>query len=103
MEELIDRNSYDKKLPYETAVLVLGICSIIGAFLYAIPGIICAIIALALSKPGLSMVQTESNSKGYEKLKAGKICAIIGLIFSILMALIITLVVIFIVQHRNDF
>ncbi len=37
-----------KNLPNSTAVLVLGILSIVGCIFYGIPGIICGIIAIVL-------------------------------------------------------
>jgi len=86
-------------LPNASAVMVLGILSIVGCFCYGIPGVILSIIALILysrdrtlyaSNPGIYSPQSWSN------LKTGRICAIIGLIPSILFFLVwICLMVLF--------
>lgn len=80
-------------LPNATAVLVLGIVSIIGCFCYGVPGIICGIIALILASKSNELYRqnpeayTESSAKN---INAGKICAIIGLILSVIyLALVI--------------
>jgi hypothetical protein len=74
------------ELPNATAVLVLGILSIVGCFCYALPGVIMGIISLVLAgkatnlytqNPGL---YTESS---YKNMKAGKVCGIIGLSLAI--------------------
>lgn len=80
-------NQLQQPAPNATAVLVLGIVSIVGCFCYGIIGVICGIIALILySKANREVVQnpgayTEGSIKN---LKAGRICAIIGLILSAL-------------------
>lgn len=63
-----------------TAILVLGICSIVGCVLYAIPGLICGIIALILFKKTKQVYLTNpaKYESGYKNAKAGYICAIIG-------------------------
>jgi hypothetical protein len=72
-------------LPNATAVLVLGIIGIVGCFCYGFPGLICSIIAMILAKKDLALYN--SNTAAYtpgsfSNLKAGKTCAIIGLIMS---------------------
>ena len=73
--------------PNSTAVLVLGIVSIIGCFCYGIVGFICGIIALVLYSKSIKQYRltpeayTESSVKN---LNAGRICAIIGLVLSAL-------------------
>lgn len=74
-------------LPNATAILVLGICSIVGCFCYGIPGIICGIIALIMG--GKAMREYEANpnmytTSSFNNAKAGRICGIIGTILSIL-------------------
>jgi hypothetical protein len=74
-------------LPNATAILVLGICSIVGCFCYGIPGIICGIIALIMG--GKAMREYEANPNMYtissfNNAKAGRICGIIGTILSVL-------------------
>ena len=74
-------------LPNASAILVLGIISIVGCCLYGAPGLICGIIALALA--GKDMKLYTANPNGYtpgslSNLRSGKVCAIIGLSLSIL-------------------
>jgi len=100
--ELIDVHSDLKKLPHQNAVLVLGIISIVGSFLYGIPGLVCGIIGLSLSRRGMAIPETPENAKSREMLNAGRICSIIGIIFSILMTLIYAYVIFIIVQYANS-
>jgi len=101
MDELdvIDVSSGDNtpaQVPNATAVLVLGIISIVGCFMYAIPGIVCSIIALVLHKKDKALYY--SNPVKYENSfktsKAGHICAVVGL--SLSLAFIVFLIVYFI-------
>jgi hypothetical protein len=75
-------------VPNSTAVLVLGIISIpvcICYFLFGIPGIVLSIVALALNKSGAAAYEANPSLytvSSYNNLKAGKICAIIGLIIN---------------------
>lgn len=69
------------ELPNATAVLVLGILSIVFCWCIGIPGLTMGIIALVLSKN--SETQYSQNpaaytETSYKNLSAGKICAIIG-------------------------
>jgi len=70
-------------LPNSTAVLVLGIVSIVAVFCtYGILGIALGIIGLVLA--GSPMKMYEQNPEkyteaSYKNLKAGRICSIIGL------------------------
>ena len=72
-------------LPNAQAVLVLGIISIASCFVYGIPGLVCGIIAIVLSKRDLKLYN-ESPEKytvnSFSNLKAGKTCAIIGVSLS---------------------
>jgi hypothetical protein len=76
-----------KALPNSTAVLVLGIISIVGCFCYGIVGVVCGIIALVLASKDNNLYQqnpslyTESSLKN---MKAGKVCGIVGLSLSAL-------------------
>jgi hypothetical protein len=80
-------------LPNATAVLVLGIVSIVGCFCYGVIGIICGIIALVLASKSKKMYEAnpEAYTEGsYKNMNAGRICAIIGLILSVVyLALVI--------------
>jgi hypothetical protein len=96
-EDLLDPN-IDKlgntgsaNLPNATAVLVLGIISIVGCFLYGIPGIVCGIIAMVLHKKDKQIYLTNPSKyeASFKNSKAGFVCGIIGLSLSILFFLII--------------
>ena len=74
-------------LPNATAVLILGILSIVSCCCYGIIGFIFSIIALILSKKDRQLYfanrgfYTESS---FKNLNAGRVCAIVGLILSAL-------------------
>ncbi|MFT3936146.1 MAG: CCC motif membrane protein [Chitinophagaceae bacterium] len=79
-------------LPNGTPVLVLGIIAIVGCFCYGIVGLICGIIALILAKKDMALYN--ANPSAYtpgslSNLKAGRVCAIIGLSLSILYVCIV--------------
>lgn len=68
-------------LPNSTAVLVLGIISIVGCIMYGVVGLVCGIIALVLSKKDMELYQTfpeKYSLNSYNNLKAGRTCAIVG-------------------------
>jgi hypothetical protein len=81
-----DFTSGNRKLPNSNAVLILGILSIpmcccLGGFL----GVVLAILALVFASKGIS--EYDSNPSMYDinsfnNLKAGRVCAIIGLVLS---------------------
>lgn len=104
MEQVTENTAYQApngqaQLPNATAVLVLGICSIVTCFCYGVPGIVCAIIALVLGKKGLEAYRASPDSytpSSYNNLKAGRICAIIGLILSFLFLIYIIIVFAFV-------
>ena len=91
-----DSNNYPQALPNATAVLVLGILSIVTCWLYAIPGIIMGVIALSLHKSDKALYN--SNRAKYQfsfnNSNAGQISAIIGLSLSALFLLYILFVVV---------
>ncbi|MFT6748754.1 MAG: F0F1-type ATP synthase membrane subunit c/vacuolar-type H+-ATPase subunit K [Flavobacterium sp.] len=73
------------KLPNATAVLVLGILSIITCCCYGI-GIIFGIIALALASGDSKRYNLQPEIyTNYNNLKIGKVLAIIGIVLSALM------------------
>ena len=97
-------------LPNASAVLALGIVSIVGCCCYGVPGMICAIIALVLygKDAQLFMANPELYTPGsYSNLRTGRICAIIGLIPSILWFLFVLFVIITagfgVLTHPQDF
>lgn len=65
--------------PYAVASLVLGICSLLFACVFA--GFVCAIIGLVLANKGLGFYKEQPDLYGgYGMLKAGKITSIIGIV-----------------------
>lgn len=79
-----------RPLPNASAVLALGIVSIVGCCCYGIPGVICSIIALVLYSKDNNLYLSAPElytPASYSNLKTGRICAIIGLIPSILFLL----------------
>lgn len=70
-------------LPNSTAVLVLGIVSIVAVFCtYGLLGIALGIISLVLASSPLRMYEENPGKyteASYKNLKAGRICSIIGL------------------------
>lgn len=77
-----------------TAVLVLGILSIVMCFI----GLILSIIALVLANKDLRLYNAspEVYTVGsYNNLKAGRICAIIGLILNILVIVLYAIIIVF--------
>jgi amino acid transporter len=78
-----------------TPVLVLGIISIVGCFCYAFPGLICGIIALVLAKKDLDLYKANPSAYtegSFNNLKAGRVCAIVGLSLSAFYVLCLILV-----------
>lgn len=74
-------------LPNSTAVLVLGILSIVTCFCYGVIGVILGIIALILASKATAMYKENPNAytlASFNNMKGGKICAIVGLCLSAL-------------------
>ena len=72
-------------VPNSTAVLVLGIISIALCWCYGIVSIILGIIAIVLANQGEKIYQQNPSAyamASYKNMKAGKICAIIGMSLS---------------------
>jgi hypothetical protein len=79
-----------RSLPNATPVLILGILSIVTCCCYGVIGIILAIIALVLSKKDRALYAANMSlytEGSFKNLKAGRVCAIIGLILNILLVL----------------
>jgi M penetrans paralogue family 26 len=88
-----------RPLPNATAVLVMGILSIVTCFCYGILGLILGIIAIVLAgkdKKLYAASPDEYTLASFKNMNAGKICAIIGIILSALY-LIMTVAVIAII------
>ncbi|HEX9981065.1 MAG TPA: CCC motif membrane protein [Flavobacterium sp.] len=73
-----------RPLPNATAVLILGICSILTCCCYGIVGLILGIIALVLANKDMKlyMEQPELYSN-YSNLNIGRVLAIIGIVLSV--------------------
>ncbi|WP_091520092.1 CCC motif membrane protein [Paenimyroides ummariense] len=72
-------------LPNATAVLVLGILSILGCCCYGIVGLICGIIGMVLAKKDMALYQQNPSAyNNYSNLNTGRILCIIGLILSVI-------------------
>lgn len=87
--------SGSKELPNATGVLVLGIISIVGCFCYGIVGIITGVIALALAGTATRLYKENPElytPNSFKNMKAGRICAIIGLCLSIAYLLVLIIV-----------
>lgn len=72
-------------LPNSTGVLVLGILSIVFCWCYGFIGAALGIIALVLASKANKLYQSYPDSyteSSFKNMKAGKICAIIGLSLS---------------------
>jgi uncharacterized membrane protein len=83
-------------LPNATPVLVLGIASIILCCCYGAPGLVCAIVAIILAKKDLRLYNANPSlylPGSYNNLKAGRICAIVGLAISILYLLFVIIAI----------
>ncbi|MBP6978771.1 MAG: CCC motif membrane protein [Bacteroidales bacterium] len=79
--------SVQEVLPNSTAVLILGILSIIAC---CFVGLILAIIALVMASKGKNLYEANPGkytAGSFNNMKAGRICAIIGLILSLLVSL----------------
>lgn len=72
-----------RNLPNGTAVLVLGILSILTCCCYGFIGLTLGIVALVLAKKDLKLYQESPELYlNYQNLNIGKILAIIGVVLS---------------------
>lgn len=75
----------ERKLPNATAVLILGILSILTCCCYGIPGLLLGIIALILHKKDKDLyLSNPSVYTNYSNLNTGYILSIIGIVLSVL-------------------
>lgn len=99
MEHQVDFSSFQQKnqpVPNATAVLVLGIVSIVTCCCYGVPGLVCGIIALVLAASGkraYALNPAQYTEGSVKNLNAGKICAIIGIILSVLFMIYMVVVI----------
>lgn len=76
-------DSRKTRLPYSTAVLVLGISSIALCCCYGIPGIATGIIALILYKKDYAIYSKDKDRyDNFDSLKTGRTLSIIGIAMS---------------------
>lgn len=86
-------------IPNSTGVLVLGILSIVTCWLYGIPGLILGIIAMVLAggaKKTYEQNPSQYSLASFNNLKAGRVCAIIGLSLSALYLLVVIIALVFV-------
>jgi uncharacterized membrane protein len=94
----MDQFQTQRPLPNATAVLVLGILSIVTCFCYGILGLILAIIALVLASKDKRLYAESPDvfsPTSYKNMNAGRICAIIGLILSALYLIFVVAILAF--------
>jgi hypothetical protein len=87
------------QLPNATATLVLGILSIVICF-------ICGIIALIISNRDVSMYKADPASfseASYNTIKAGRICAIVGICLQLVGLFFYILVIVLAVSSASRF
>jgi hypothetical protein len=109
MSDLLDDRSSDGgpsvpgTLPNATAVLVLGIISIVGCFILGIPGLVCGIIALFLHKKNQDLYYDDvlKYEASYKTSKAGHVCAVIGTSLSGLYMLILLIRILSVATGRG--
>ncbi|HRE76862.1 MAG TPA: CCC motif membrane protein [Flavobacterium sp.] len=78
-----------QKLPNATAVIILGILSIVTCCCYGVLGIILGIIALVLAKKDTQLyLENPELYSNYSNIKTGKILAYIGLALSFIYLLL---------------
>lgn len=88
-------NTNAMPLPNATATLVLGILSIVVCF-------ICGIVALVISNKDLALYRANPelyNEGSYNSIKAGRICAIIGIALQVVALLVYIAVIVFAVSQ----
>jgi M penetrans paralogue family 26 len=74
-----------QQLPNATAVLVLGILSIVMCFCYGLFGVALGIIALILSGKAKALYIANPDTytvSSYKNMNAGRVCGLIGTILS---------------------
>ena len=86
-----------RNLPNGTAVLVLGIMSIVTCCCYGFVGLILGIIAVVLANKDLKLYQESPELYlNYKNLSIGKILGIIGIVLSSLFLIVILYAEIFV-------
>ena len=87
-----------QNLPNSTTVLVLGILSIVfSCWYFSIVGVVLSILALVLANRDLSLYysnKTQYTLSSFNNVKAGRICAIIGLAVAIIFFIFFILILV---------
>lgn len=84
----------ENKLPNATAVLVLGILSILTCICYGVFGLIFGVIALVLARKDMNLDKnTDVVFTNYQTLNIGRVLAIIGIVLSVVFILLIIWVI----------
>ncbi|MFN9112055.1 MAG: CCC motif membrane protein [Bacteroidota bacterium] len=72
-----------RKLPNATAILILGILSILTCCCWGVIGLTLGIVALILAKKDLALYNENPEIyEGYSNINTGRILAIIGIVLS---------------------
>lgn len=78
-----------QKLPNTGLIIGLGIASILLCWCYGILGLILSVVAIILASKSKSIYnESPEDYSDYNSLKTGKVIAIVGLIFNIIVLLI---------------
>lgn len=96
---LSNNNQNATQLPNATATLVLGILSIVVCF-------ICGIIALVISNKDVAAYKANPElyaAGSYNNIKAGRICAIIGIALQVIGLLFYLIIIAFFVSASYSF
>lgn len=91
-------NSNASPLPNATATLVLGILSIVVCF-------ICGIVALAISNKDVALYKANPElytEASYNNIKAGRICAIIGIALQVIGLIFYIAIIAFAFSHMDN-
>jgi hypothetical protein len=91
-------NLIQQNLPNSTTILVLGILSIVfSCWYFSIVGVVLSILALVLANRDLSLYYSNKSQytlSSFNNVKAGRICAIIGLAVAIIFFIFFILILI---------
>lgn len=85
-----------RPLPNAFAVLLLGIFALLFSVLYGVPGFLCSVIALVLSRSArrLRRQSPDSYTAGsWRLIVTGRVLAIIGLIISLLVMAVLAIMI----------
>ena len=92
-------NTNAAQLPNATGTLVLGILSIVVCF-------ICGIVALVLSNKDIALYKANPelySAASYNNIKAGRICAIVGIILQVVGLIFYILFIFYFISRAGGF